>query len=134
MSETHFRITSAIICDEVRFEVTNKLILLGVYTGDIIVPSFPAALSLSIYVVIEDLALGEHQFELRLTGSDMRAEVEGQVHVEAAGPVGLPTPQVSMQFRNAGTMTLDIKVNDGEWMKVLEKKVAQGTVQGPNQQ
>lgn len=42
-----------IACDDVRMEITNKAILIGVYTGDVIqVPQFPIPVYLSIYMEI----------------------------------------------------------------------------------
>lgn len=45
MSSRAFKLTSLIVCDDIRQEVTGKQILVGVYTGTIILSSFPAALN-----------------------------------------------------------------------------------------
>jgi hypothetical protein len=41
MSDTRYTIHSIIVCDDVRHESNGKAFLIGVYTGDIIVPAFP---------------------------------------------------------------------------------------------
>jgi hypothetical protein len=42
------KIISVLICDDVRREENGKEILIGVYSGDIIVTRFPAAMALTI--------------------------------------------------------------------------------------
>ena len=41
------KINSVIICDDIRTEVSGKLILIGIYSDYIVVPNFPLALRLS---------------------------------------------------------------------------------------
>ena len=45
-------IKTVIFCDDIRKEITNKDILIGVYAGDIVVPSFPTPLALALWIEI----------------------------------------------------------------------------------
>ena len=44
MPRKNFKCTSVIICDDIRQEATGKQILVGVYTGAVILPAFPTVL------------------------------------------------------------------------------------------
>jgi hypothetical protein len=50
MTATKIDIDFAFICDEVRREDNGKLLIIGVYTNDIIVMNFPVNLLLAVVV------------------------------------------------------------------------------------
>ena len=59
----HGRLIQAVICDDVRREITGKSILIGVYSEDITVPALPSTLALHLWTQIrlenkEELQLG----------------------------------------------------------------------------
>lgn len=49
----------AILCDEIRREDNGKLLLLGVYTGDLIVPTFPHPMLLTYVVFLNGGHVGD---------------------------------------------------------------------------
>jgi hypothetical protein len=51
------RFVSVVYCDDIRNEVGNKQSLIGIYRGDLYVPSFPATLpKLCVLVTVQTLA------------------------------------------------------------------------------
>ena len=55
----------AIICDEIRQEINKKYILVGVYTGDILIKNFPVNMGLSALLHGRTEAGAEIAVELR---------------------------------------------------------------------
>lgn len=122
-------ITAAIVCDEIRSETNNKLFFIGVYSGDIVLGQFPAALTLSVYVALESLPVGDHSFEMRLTGPSSTSGLNGNFHVEAIGPIALPTPPLPVHCPGPGEIIVDLKIDEGDWHKVLVKRVLQAPIE-----
>ena len=53
MPNSHGRVATTIFCDDIRLELGNKLSLMGVYQGQLVVPSAPLLLpKLCIYLTI----------------------------------------------------------------------------------
>lgn len=68
MSEAHRRTAHAIYCDDVRQEIGNKLSLIGVYTGQLLVPKLPISLP-KLCIVLEVRTAASAPF------TDIRVEV-----------------------------------------------------------
>jgi hypothetical protein len=47
------KLVCGIVCDDIRREDNGKEIIIGVYSGSIVVPQFPATLLLSLWVGLE---------------------------------------------------------------------------------
>ena len=59
-------IKTVIFCDDIRKEITNKDILIGVYAGDIVVPSFPTPLALALWIEIDPKEVGTRELIFRV--------------------------------------------------------------------
>ena len=81
-----------LICDDVRQEVTGKLIIVGLYMGTITVPQIPAQLpGLTIFQVFDSDRIGALQFRMRIQNLD-----NGQTVAEAMGMMNIPRPGIGV--------------------------------------
>ena len=57
-----------ILCEDIRTEVGNKLSLMGIFSGDVVVTEIPATIHLAVYMqyIASPEETGELSFEFRL--------------------------------------------------------------------
>lgn len=119
------KIKTAILCDDVRTEAeTNKIFLIGVYTGAILLPRFPANVFLSFFweVVVPP---GKHKIEIRLSGPGKGSAVL-EAHVEAgrAGEATLATPRLNVYMDEPGVFKIQARQpGQKRWVTIIEKAV-----------
>ena len=118
-----FRVTSAILCDEIRTENNNKLFLIGVYSGEVQVRQFPANLLLSVYIELDGLDVGDHHLELKVTSPNGEAGIQIEFVVVEQGPSSFHTPRLPAVCEGPGSITAELRVNGGSWMRVLHRNV-----------
>lgn len=125
-------ITSCVICDDIRYEDNAKVLLIGVYSGEIGVDSFPATMPLRVYlggqipggetheihteVAIIDMVSNETVF--RLTG---RGEVESNAGFLTEG--AFPTPPFVANFKGPSFIQVRWKAADSDWKTLVRKRV-----------
>lgn len=132
MSERGFRIDSLLLCDDIRKEDNGKAIIIGVYTGDIVVPKFPAALMLSIWLqghAEEDAESFSLRPELVTeSGSDPKTSDTpfsgtGKIKVSAGDEFIIVTEKVVAQVLEPGHISMWMKFGDKEWFELIRKKI-----------
>src|SRR5690242_20107827 len=74
-----FSVGSVIICDDVRKEVSNKEILIGVYGGGILVPSFPVQIPMAVWMEITPEEIGHFEIDFKITLPGNPAEFQMRV-------------------------------------------------------
>jgi hypothetical protein len=126
-----FRIGAALICDDIRKEVTNKDILIGVYGGAIILSEVPAAVLMCVWLEVLPLRTGAMTVHLRLAppgdavpGFQMRVVLDIQ---DMNSPVTISTPQLTVPLSGPGLIDISIRESeDDEWRSVKTKAVTVG--------
>lgn len=112
MSITH---KYTLVCDDVRVENNNKLIVIGLYTGQMTVPSIPFALpTLCFFQMFESERPGQVGFRATLTHLD-----SGKNLATAMGMMGIPKPGNgvsiikfgNLQISAPGTYLFSVQVN-----------------------
>ena len=102
----------AIVCDDVRREQNGKLILIGVYGNNIIVPSYPVTLKLSIVLAGHSDVSAQVPLKLRiLQDANNYWEADGQMVFDVAG-AGL-FPVGGLEFSVAKNTDIDIQTRVG---------------------
>ena len=116
---------NAILCDDVRIEKNNKHILIGVYSGDIVVKELPAKLRLSFYLEFGASEIGDIPLEIRITGPGKRMGVmKAQFQsMEVGGPAILVSPQMEIPITEEGTIRVSAAIDKKKWRTILEKKI-----------
>ena len=119
----------SLVCDEIRREDNGKLIMIGVYVGEILVPTFPANLRLTIWAQWKSPAKNAESFEL-----DLKVEVEDGEPLRAKGVINGPTEAgddvllhvsgVPVKATKPTTMKLSVKVEGSdEWRELAQKRI-----------
>jgi hypothetical protein len=127
----NIEIRSAVICEQIRKEVNGKDILIGVYSADLIVASFPAIVPLSFWLMLFADRPGPLALEFRILGVDGAAiagfDASGDITAKGFGTLSAPILPVplsgpgSLKFewrRKAadvwqGFSELEVKLNPG---------------------
>lgn len=106
----------AIVCDDIRREDNGKQILIGIYTGDIIVSAFPTNLNLSfwLHLAVEkpgiakvevQMLLGPGETQIFRAQSSLETKEPDPFTVLAFGGIGLAATHegyISLQWRQVG--------------------------------
>lgn len=110
---------TAIFCDDIREETNGKLLLIGVYSGDLIPGVVPGSFPLSLMVKAHGLT-GKHKFEVTVTSpGDNQVTMGGDIDVPSevrAFPLifaGFP-----INLASYGEITADITLDDGEATRI----------------
>lgn len=107
----------ALLCDDVRTEVTGKEIIIGVYSGNIMASSFPANMLLCIWAQYMPKRVGDVEIELRIVGPNS-AQLAHMAAGLAIGKVqysSLHTPQLPIQVQTPGDLSIQARVKGSEW-------------------
>lgn len=122
------KIRNALICDDVRQEVNGKHFLIGVYSGDILVPEFPAALALSAYLEIDAPTVGEQELHIRFCGPDgPLSGIRGAIEVQdTRHALALPTPRLPVALDRECEIAVEVSFDDKRWTTAVRKQVRLG--------
>jgi hypothetical protein len=77
-------VTAALVCDDVRKEINGKDILIGVYSGGILVPQFPGEVTMALYLQYEPTVTGKIDGSIRLTNGGDTTFYQGNFNVSIA--------------------------------------------------
>lgn len=118
------KLKNVIVCDDIRVEKSNKLILIGVFPADILVKELPAAVSLAIYIDGNISRSGDNTAKFRFSGpGDDSAELAvGFKQVENQTKFSLRTPRFEMLIEQEGVFKIELE-NNGKWATIAEKLV-----------
>jgi hypothetical protein len=124
-------IKTVIFCDDIRKEITNKDILIGVYAGDIVVPSFPTPLALALWIEIDPKEVGTRELIFRVIAGKAEPFQFGiGIETITLGAASLLIPPIPTPMDSEGEITLEIR--DGEeWRLLKRKRVKKGLVPNP---
>jgi hypothetical protein len=62
----NFSVGAVVVCDDARRELAGKDILIGVYGGGILVPSFPVSITLCVWMELIPEQSGQLQVEISI--------------------------------------------------------------------
>jgi hypothetical protein len=117
-----------LICDDSRREDNGKLILIGVYAGNVVVPALPATLVLTLVVFFEALESVDSSIQLRVTlDTETIAEGEAKIKMDAGSTIstfsGIP-----VALQRTGLLSFQIRMSSEEgWETVKSLPVTQRT-------
>lgn len=126
---------SAIVCDDIRLEASGKQTIIGVYTGDILVSSFPCTLRLCTWTTYQLRFDGEQQKNLEnririvfedsnIKAKELTAEAVIESHeTEGTDTIDLPQQGAVIEMPCEGTILISGRPSGGRWKEVLRKRV-----------
>ena len=131
------RIDYAVVCDDVRIEASNKVIIIGVYGGSILLETFELPIRVSVWFFGVAPAPGEYPVELRLLILDERGKKAGQVigkmNVRAGGDdlaVGFGGGPMGIKFKGAGKLVVQARQSaKARWKTITEQRVSLANAQ-----
>jgi hypothetical protein len=128
-----FRVASVVVCDDIRVEQNNKFILIGVYTGNIVVGGFPAEIGLCWWIQFFVEELGKFELEMQLIKEDGAALLRLGAALELIerewGVISIP--KLPLQIQSDGSFKLQMKKKeDSDWATINEFSVKTGNVPG----
>ncbi len=113
-----------LLCDDVRKEVTQKEIYVGVFTHGVAVTNVPAQLVLSVVFLFESVAIGEVEIEIEFRDPDGNSmgKIGASIHITGVSkPMHFETMAISgliVRLPKAGDGSVVVRQNNGEWEKV----------------
>jgi hypothetical protein len=104
------------VCDDVRREDNGKLIFIGAYGSDIVVPELPAVLILTLAVRVE--MKGDEAFEIRVKmGETELRKGKGRIRSDADGGRWMLIPSILLdKLTTEGRLDFDIRIGEGDWI------------------
>ncbi len=128
-----FKIAAVVACDDIRQEINNKAILIGVYSGTLVVPGFPADILIAWWIQLHADREGKYELEVRVlkdgNSTLLRAIIGMEVHTPGWSTLALP--RAPLQLQAPGHLELEMRVKDAEkWDVISELDVKEGPVIG----
>src|SRR2546426_965311 len=114
----YLKIKNAVVCDDIRREDNGKELLIGVYSGGIVVPQFPAPLVLAYWVQFDAPKPADNvDVEFRLLGGPETQFFSGRTGIKPlrAGPGSMALGQAPVFLQIPSTLTLQLKQADSDW-------------------
>lgn len=95
-----------LFCEDIRTEQSGKKIFIGVFTGNIQVPSFPADIQLQTVTFLRRISQGEHVMELSIKFPDgENLTLTGDLEVKTAeANLTIESPQTVVHCKEPGTI------------------------------
>lgn len=127
MARSVNNLRNAILCDDIREEVGNKLSLMGIFGGDILVGEFPAQIQLAIfmqYLPSADEEDGPCTIEVELFQDDSRM-VRGKIEANITNrqPANILLPKAMGFFEKECIFKVVVSI-EGETKEVLVKRLS----------
>jgi hypothetical protein len=113
-------ISQAIACDDIRQEINGKHILIGVYSGNLGVPSFPNVIALGFWVLAKPSQIGDYDVQLRVQDTDGKEVTRGNmlIHVQKVEDTALVIPSMPIPLSKPGEITLQYREGNGSWRTI----------------
>jgi hypothetical protein len=132
MSDTSNICTSdfpvVLLCDDIRKEVGNKRTIVGAFSGDVLIETFPAVIPLAIYLVYRTHSSDEiaMEFEYMLDERPLvKIAATLRKHGGSSEDAVVDLPKLFLTFENPGNFVVNVSVN-GKRHRILSKKIMQG--------
>lgn len=121
---------SIVLCDDIRREDNGKLMLIGVYTGDIVSAEFPAYLSLRLFMLYDAGKSEKHRLDIVCMLDEVEAlMLEGTVSQADLGyPVQMVLPPMPIDVEKPANLIVLAKAGDGSTRELLRKKIRSAEV------
>ncbi len=120
-----FSLNAVIICDDVRREISQKDILVGVYGSAIVVSTLPTHINLAFWIEMEVHKKGLFELFLKLEFQNSSQNVEFRLGVNIENntqPVAVFTPQISCFVEREGQLRLLAKAAESGKYKLIKTR------------
>jgi hypothetical protein len=128
-----FRCGNVLVCDYVRQEINNKYTIIGAMYGDILVPSFPTNVVISLYFEAFFPDAGKHTLEVSFHYNDLlaaRFQIQADVS-DLSLPAIIALPPAITSIAAEGDLEVSGKLDSGREQPIVKRRVKVGSVQLP---
>lgn len=123
-------IRSRVLCQDIRQEKNGKLILIGVYPGDIMFANFPANNYFSFYIEADSIGVAKGNLHVRVNVNNEEAvRMEIGLQVEPGGRIVIPSPPLHLKFPEAGVLEFEMSDDEESWQTLIKRDFHQGDIQ-----
>jgi hypothetical protein len=128
-------LSHVIICDDIRKEINNKLILIGVYPEDIILYKIPAEFRISLWFQFKISAPTKFGIEININGNALKKkpdiinfqidETKDNLAVsESEKDLSLVIAGIPLSIQDTGNITIEYrKSGDKPWISAKTNKI-----------
>jgi len=120
-STPRFEPIAAVVCDEIREEISQKEIFIGVYSTHIVVHRFPLLLPLQVHIIGKFVGRGKLSFEMRISHVGQDGGVSARATLDVPEPtgehehLGLSLPRLPVQIAAPGTLFISFRQGEEGW-------------------
>jgi hypothetical protein len=118
------RFGNAILCENIRQELHGKHSLLGVFSGDVLVPEFGGVLRVAIYLELFAKQLGKIDISLSVSYNGKNiVNVQAEIHYkDLRDPAIIATPVIPVHIERPASIVVDVTCN-GNTRRCIDKRV-----------
>lgn len=123
------KVETALLCDDIRQEVSGKYILIGFYSGDVLVKRMPIEIPMAFLIMLSHPATpATYSLEVRLDlpglkrSEIMRTEISNETQALSALELRVP----NIQFKEPGRFRLLFREQGQRWKTIIAKNVVAG--------
>lgn len=114
-------VIAGFLCDDIRQETTGKLLIVGLYSQDVVFAQLPAAAAFAMGICIRLDTESPAAVALRIRIDDATvAELQGDMQGRLESPFWLPLPPIPMRVERPGTLRAEASIAGGPWRTFLE--------------
>lgn len=125
------KVSSVVLCDDVRREISGKDILIGAYAGTIVVASIPFALRVALWVEIEATETGVLEIHLRITLDGKKpSDLKIALLIDRPATIAAPITNLNLNGDVEGKLQIEWSLDKIRWETVKTYEVVRGTVTG----
>lgn len=126
--DVEYKVINALVCEDARKDLNHKDILVGVYSGNITVKNFPAAMSIVVWMNLSVEGLGTKAIAVRIVGPHKKTLLAGELSIEKrernqADTISVSTPHALFNIEGPGTLRFQIKTPSGRWKDIVTKEI-----------
>jgi hypothetical protein len=133
--------TTVLLADQIRREDNGKALIIGVYTGDVLLGAIPSVMPFALWLELEFSGASlspqlDLELRVRVVGKDKSADYEThqKYHIALQGNVQqnriksvLVINGVPAHIKQEGKLEVSIRPDGGRWKTVLQKAVSQAS-------
>ena len=126
-----YSIESALLCEQIRQEIQNKVSIVGVFSSNIVVGQFPSTFPITIYLEIDAEVAGEIELNVKLIspGSN-RVEVKIMGEIALPGRSYIPMPAMPLVCDEPGPVTVEVSDGGEVWHTLIAREIQLGDIDG----
>lgn len=115
----------AVLCEDVRVESNGKHIVIGVYTGNVVVYALPSTVQLTVWLCLEAKTPGHANVDVRGYDPSGRIMFSGEMEIESRESETITTslPKFAVQIEKEGSIRVQVRPNGGRWKTIINKDV-----------